>query len=134
MIISWFYSSWEVSQGYQILAPPKDRKKVHSMHIYTITYSRPYYESLAVFRVKTCNNHPNRIHCNPWKNLVRYIITSNILLSMWLIAMWTHFFCYKLTYIRIMISGCFFPNGSLGHGRRGPRRKNTSMRVSIHIL
>nr|XP_034570370.1 uncharacterized protein LOC117835111 isoform X3 [Setaria viridis] len=25
--------------------------------------------------------------------------------------------------------GCFFPNGSLGHGRRGPRRTSTSVRV-----
>ncbi|PAN47124.1 hypothetical protein PAHAL_9G235700 [Panicum hallii] len=39
-------------------------------------------------------------------------------------------------YVDPSMLGCFFPNGSLGHGRRGPRRKNTSMRVveSVDVL
>ncbi|KAG2548794.1 hypothetical protein PVAP13_9KG215400 [Panicum virgatum] len=32
-------------------------------------------------------------------------------------------------YIDPSMLGCFFPNGSLGHGRRGPPRKSTSVRV-----
>ncbi|KAG2548792.1 hypothetical protein PVAP13_9KG215400 [Panicum virgatum] len=31
-------------------------------------------------------------------------------------------------YIDPSMLGCFFPNGSLGHGRRGPPRKSTSVR------
>ncbi|CAN6288095.1 unnamed protein product [Urochloa humidicola] len=39
-------------------------------------------------------------------------------------------------YIDPSVLGCFFPNGSLGHGRRGPRRTSRSARVveSINIL
>ncbi|CAN6283399.1 unnamed protein product [Urochloa humidicola] len=39
-------------------------------------------------------------------------------------------------YLDQSMLGCFFPNGSLGHGRRGPRRTSRSARVieSINIL
>ena len=125
-----------IKKGYKILAPPKDHKKVHAcLCIYTHYIFTPLlWISWGCLESGLVTNHPNRIHCNPWTKLVRYIIISNTLLSMWLIALWTHFFFNKLMYTWIMISGCFFPNGSLGHGRRGPPRKSTSVRVSIHIL
>ncbi|CAL4916960.1 unnamed protein product [Urochloa decumbens] len=43
---------------------------------------------------------------------------------------------YIEDYIDPSVLGCFFPNGSFGHGRRGPRRTSRSARVieSINIL